>query len=606
VIASLPAAPSLEQLRKQAKDLLRAHRAADGDAVERVAARHPRPDDPLKLSGAQLVVARENGFPSWSGLRAYVERVQANGPGLQHAYHDDLHYYEGRGGGLLASAQDGTAGAVAAFERWDAPLSPAGARAVVARQHGFRTWAALRRHASELGDSGEPFARAYRALEAHDVDALAELLDRFPFLVGVSGTNGNDLLGMATATCDERLVALLLERGADPARANAHGWTPLHQAAYRGLPLLQRMLLEAGAPVDVSARGDGGTPLVVALFWGHREAAELLAGQRLVPLNLRVAAGLGRLGLLEELVAPNGRLAPRAGSHREFYRPHSGFPHRRPSDDPQEVLDEGLLWAVVNERVDAARTLIVRGAQVNGQSYPSSPLFAAAGRGSTVMIGLLLEHGADPDRRETMHNIGATALHEAACHGHLAALEMLLGAGADPTVRDALSAVIEHEREHALRGHAVLLAAARGASSRLLQPRSCPARVTGSRPRTRRARRPRSRAAAGRPNRGPECVRAVIAQIAEGATGRGQATTQRRLDRLATSATLRRGLVDGAVRLVTLGVGAAVLTAIWPVDAHQHRMARREPRAAHRKPARPHETSAAYTAGRSPRRTSHD
>jgi hypothetical protein len=134
---SLPAAPSLEQLRKQAKDLLRAHRAADDDAYARVAAHHPRPAGPLKLSGAQLVIARELGFPSWARLRSYVERVHANGPSLRHAYHEELDYYEGRAVGLLASAQDGTGGAVAAFERWNAPLSQAGARTVIARQ---RPW----------------------------------------------------------------------------------------------------------------------------------------------------------------------------------------------------------------------------------------------------------------------------------------------------------------------------------------------------------------------------------------------------------------------------------------------------------------------------------
>ena len=53
---------------------------------------------------------------------------------------------------------------------------------------------------------------------------------------------------MAGATCDERLVAVLLERGADVTRGNAHGWTPLHQAAYSDLPLLAQMLLDAGAP----------------------------------------------------------------------------------------------------------------------------------------------------------------------------------------------------------------------------------------------------------------------------------------------------------------------------------------------------------------------
>jgi ankyrin repeat protein len=437
VNASLPAAPSLEQLRKQAKDLVRADRAGEVDARARIAAHHPSPQHPVKLSGAQLVIAREYGFPSWPRLRSYVERLRANGPTMQHAYHEDRDYYEGRATGLLASARDGTPGAAAAFDRWQLPLTHVGARAVIAREHGFTSWRALQRHVSSLADSAEPFARAYRELERHDLEGLRSTLDRFPDLVGSRGTNGNDLLGMATATCDERLVTLLLERGAHPAAANAHGWTPLHQAAYRGLPRLARVLLDAGAPVDTSARGDGGTPLVVALFWGHRETAELLANERVVPVNLRTAAGLGQLELIDELVAPDGRLAPEAGEYRGFYRPHSGFPPWRPSDDHHEILDEGLLWAVINGRADAVHALIARGAHADAQSYPSSVLFAAAGRGNTEMISLLLQHGADPNRRETIHNVGATPLHEAACHGRLAALELLLDAGADPTIRDS-------------------------------------------------------------------------------------------------------------------------------------------------------------------------
>ena len=263
---SLPSAPSLEQLRKQAKDLLRAHRAGNPQALARVAAHEP--GEPLKLTGAQHVVAREHGFPSWARLKAYVERVAAHGPDLEHAYHEDLDYYEGRAYGLHASARDGTESAVAAFERWNAPVTQAGARTVVARRHGFASWAALRRHVAGLPESGEPFARAYRAVEAHDVDGLRAQLERFPELAAAVGTNGNDLIGMAGATCDERLVRVLLDAGADPARGNAHGWTPLHQAAYSNLPLLARMLLDAGVPVDVSARGDGGTPLVVAPLLG--------------------------------------------------------------------------------------------------------------------------------------------------------------------------------------------------------------------------------------------------------------------------------------------------------------------------------------------------
>jgi ankyrin repeat protein len=443
VTASLPPAPSLEQLRKQAKELARAHRSGEPDAVARVAAQHERPAAPLKLSDAQLVIAREHGFPSWPRLHAYVERVAAHGPDLQHAYHEDAEYYEGRAEGLLASAQDGTSGAVAAFERYGAPLTGDGARVVVAREHGFESWDGLHRHVATLRDAGEPFARAYRAVEAHDVGGLAALLDRFPDLAAARGTNGNDLLGMAGATCDERLVRVLLDRGADVARANAHGWTPLHQAAYSDLPLMARMLLDAGAPVDVSARGDGGTPLVVALFWGNRATAELLAEHGgLQPRNLRAAAGLGRLDEIEELVAGDGRLTPAAGAQRGFYRPHGGFPTWRPSDDPREVLDEALAWAARNDRGEAIAALVARGAGLDADIYRGTALAWAAAGGRTDAIRRLIALGADPNQRTTFggpaHGERTTALHLAAQGGHLDAIRALLDLGADPTLRDGL------------------------------------------------------------------------------------------------------------------------------------------------------------------------
>jgi ankyrin repeat protein len=442
VTASPPASPSLEQLRKQAEELARDHRAGDPAAVARVDAQHPRRAEPFKLSDAQRVVAREHGFASWPRMRAYVDRVAAHGPGLQHAYHEDPDYYDGRAYGLLASAQDGTADAVAAFARHDAPVSEEGARIAVAREHGFGTWAALRRHVTGLRDAGEPFARAYRAIEAHDVDALTALLDRFPDLVAARGTNGNDLLGMAGATCDERLVEILLARGANVASSNAHGWTPLHQAAYSDLPTMARLLLAAGAPVDVSARGDGGTPLVVALFWGNRTTGELLAERGLHPRNLRVAAGLGRLDVIDDLVAADGRLTPAAGAQRGFYRPHSGFPAWQPSDDPQEILDEALTWAARNDRVEGVERLVARGADPDADVYRGTALIWAATNGHAETIRALVEDGADVNARGTFggpdHGAQLTALHLAAQNGRLDAIQALLERGADPTVKDGL------------------------------------------------------------------------------------------------------------------------------------------------------------------------
>ena len=63
----------LEQQRKRAKDLLRAHRDGDRAAAERIARHLPHLRRPLKLTDAQHVIAREAGFASWPRL---VHRVE--------------------------------------------------------------------------------------------------------------------------------------------------------------------------------------------------------------------------------------------------------------------------------------------------------------------------------------------------------------------------------------------------------------------------------------------------------------------------------------------------------------------------------------------------
>jgi ankyrin repeat protein len=202
------------------------------------------------------------------------------------------------------------------------------------------------------------------------------------------------------------------------------------------------MLLDAGAPVDVSARGDGGTPLVVALFWGNRTAAELLAEHGVFPRNLRAAAGLGRLDLIDELISADGLPATGAGAQRGFYRPHSGFPAWQSSDEWREILDEALSWAARNDRVGAVDTLVARGAALDADVYRGTALAWAAACGHTATIHRLVALGADPDRRTTFggpdHGERASALHLAAQDGHVDAIRALLDLGADPTLTDAL------------------------------------------------------------------------------------------------------------------------------------------------------------------------
>jgi len=78
---SLPGRPSLEQLKKQAKLLLRAARERDQAALQRFSVLpafastsvSELAETELALHDAQSVIAREHGIPSWNALREEVE-----------------------------------------------------------------------------------------------------------------------------------------------------------------------------------------------------------------------------------------------------------------------------------------------------------------------------------------------------------------------------------------------------------------------------------------------------------------------------------------------------------------------------------------------------
>ena len=89
-IRSLPATPSLNSLKSQAKQLLSRQRKGEAESNIRFVSSHPDWTDAsesdiqsaaLSLADAQLVVAREHGFDSWPKLKHHVESIvpQARG-----------------------------------------------------------------------------------------------------------------------------------------------------------------------------------------------------------------------------------------------------------------------------------------------------------------------------------------------------------------------------------------------------------------------------------------------------------------------------------------------------------------------------------------------
>src|SRR5580704_193708 len=78
----LPAQPSLRQLQIQAKDLAKALKQSQPEALARLRQYHPnfsgldeanKSSPAFKLHDAQLIIAREYGFESWAKLRQAVD-----------------------------------------------------------------------------------------------------------------------------------------------------------------------------------------------------------------------------------------------------------------------------------------------------------------------------------------------------------------------------------------------------------------------------------------------------------------------------------------------------------------------------------------------------
>lgn len=240
------------------------------------------------------------------------------------------------------------------------------------------------------------------------------------------------------------ITCLLLEHGGNPDSANDTMQTPLHWSAQAGLEDATELLVQHGA--NTNAQDEHGvTPLHAAVLGRHDAVVDILL---LNGANANVMDEDGWTPLHAAIVKQHGalqnRLAPETQNRASFV---DQMRERMDDENERALLEEmaenkshgstivsGLRSAVNSGYKQRVLSLLDGGADINAQDRigDCTALTHAAWIGRDDFVELLLENGADPNRRE-QH--GRTALHIAVKHKYSGIVAMLLDYGANVDAR---------------------------------------------------------------------------------------------------------------------------------------------------------------------------
>lgn len=347
---SNPSRPNLEFDKKQAKALLKALRAGDDSAFTRLRTHHPRfrnaslndlPKTRLTLADAQLVIARENGAPSWS---AYLREVRTLMTDIS----------------LFDQAIDAVIHGNAATLKTLLQNHP---ELVNARSPNGRGKATLLHYVAANGVDDEFQKTPPNAVE------IAEML----FSHGGNPNISADFYGGGGGATP--LVALV---------SSAH---PHHAGVQKDLV---RTFIQHGAKPN-GILGDG-RPLATALETWYPLAFKALVenGARLD--NLVFASAAGRTDLVETMLSADS-LAPYTDVFGEVIR------------DEATIKQIAFVKACLCGQLATVQLLHVHGVPINGQiRHQCTGLHEAAYGGECNVVRWLVDNGADVGLRDTQFN----------------------------------------------------------------------------------------------------------------------------------------------------------------------------------------------------------
>jgi hypothetical protein len=400
----LPVRPDLDQLKHQAKDLLRDIRRGDANALAELRGRHPHPPESerARLADAQLVLARSYGAPTWPRLAIACRLIDA-------IWEDDVDTVRTL---MLANPkllhEDAR---IRPNDNWGRPLSYA---ANVGRDRIIEMLA-------ELGATDFTYAMDRAVLQSRI--ATARMLHR----MAGSPTPPAGALGSPAYTLSVSGTEFLFEIGAD-----ARGWEG-----------------RSGGPVEVVLCTDSRKPdakhRILELYVEHGLS---------LPDTPMMALHRGRIDLLEQHLHRDPRLLERTFTFAEIFPPEVGC-NQPPPDTYDEWLPRTpiagttlLHVAIEFDELEIARWLLDRGMDVDARasvdangfgghtalfnavvSYPNFWMNFGGGWPGTrkpmqaAFAELLLDHGADPNARASFREGGlVNARYERYDHGDITPL----------------------------------------------------------------------------------------------------------------------------------------------------------------------------------------